>query len=843
VLCIAIAVTSCLASAAEATTADDICAPDAEPCVVAQGAAVAVTDGSVLDFQGRTLVLSAGSGTKLDAGSGAMTIIAGSITLNPGSALLARGGAITVMTSGDLSVLHAGAASARIDVSDFVAPGSITIDVGGAIDMQGVVSARGSGASAGSGTIAVSALGDVTISGEIDAQGGGDDLGGDVIIEVPAGNLLISGPIDVTGGEGGTIDALAGGSITTIASAVARLDAKATGPEGDGGSVDLATINGDIEVTIPIWTQGSDGVDFGGGGGYVTIDAAEGSVALLGPIDVSGASPDGDGGDVDVTAALDLTQTGPVTGLGKSQSGVGGAIDFFAARSLTLGSINVEGPCKTCTGGDVSASAWCSLLLPGEAVVDALGDGGTVLLESGGTMDLEGTIQAGQSIDVFYRNAASPPQTMDATLTPVPRLQVVPTLIPCGGPPGINCGNGVIDLNETCDDGNKNPCDGCSAICLVERCGDGFLGCDEHGIPEACDDGNNVDCDGCRADCSRRDEVCGDGVRECGEECDTGAAIDCDSGACSATCKIEACQNGRVECSEECDDGHPTVSCNEECVLIAPPTCGNGVVELGEACDDGNTVDCDGCSHRCQLEACGNGVVECAEECDDFNTSPCDGCSSQCRTETCGNGVVDCGEECDEGAQNGQPGSTCLPEICESGSLCTLGGSSPCIPCGGPLDCDPLGRCGQVDCVAGVCEPAVLDCSIDDPCFTGTCDAETGCVSVPVEGFGSVRCRLGDLDGTVEGDGIDSKARGTLHAVLLTVQRKLDSAENALEIDAGRKTKRAFKVSRKKLLKFQKKVFKLQPKHITDPAVGASLDGKVGDAIDRLDRLRGDLGV
>ncbi len=34
-----------------------------------------------------------------------------------------------------------------------------------------------------------------------------------------------------------------------------------------------------------------------------------------------------------------------------------------------------------------------------------------------------------------------------------------------------------------------------------------------------------------------------------------------------------------------------------------PPVCGNGVIELPEECDDGNTVDGDGCSSTCQIEA------------------------------------------------------------------------------------------------------------------------------------------------------------------------------------------------------------------------------------------------
>jgi cysteine-rich repeat protein len=43
--------------------------------------------------------------------------------------------------------------------------------------------------------------------------------------------------------------------------------------------------------------------------------------------------------------------------------------------------------------------------------------------------------------------------------------------------PGAGCGNGQVDLNETCDDGNTADGDGCSASCQSEDTGGGGGGC------------------------------------------------------------------------------------------------------------------------------------------------------------------------------------------------------------------------------------------------------------------------------------------------------------------------------------------------------------------------------
>jgi len=146
-------------------------------------------------------------------------------------------------------------------------------------------------------------------------------------------------------------------------------------------------------------------------------------------------------------------------------------------------------------------------------------------------------------------------------------------------PAGGVCGDGVVDGNEQCDDGNTVSGYGCSVTCTTEsnaKCGNGQLDGNEQ-----CDDGNHASGDGC-----------------------------------SANCMVE---NG-YDCT-----GAPSV-----CTLI-PPACGDGVVNGTEQCDDGNTVSGDGCSAACKIETgftcagtsfsictplCGNGALDPGEQCD-----------------------------------------------------------------------------------------------------------------------------------------------------------------------------------------------------------------------------------
>jgi fibro-slime domain-containing protein len=216
-------------------------------------------------------------------------------------------------------------------------------------------------------------------------------------------------------------------------------------------------------------------------------------------------------------------------------------------------------------------------------------------------------------------------------------------------PGGGTCGDGIIERNEGCDDGNTEGGDGCSRICQVESNWE----CPEQGKPcknlavcgnrhltsdETCDDGNTVDGDGCSHDCKEVEPgwqcrvpgkactpKCGDGVVSGVETCDDGNTTSGDG--CSATCHLEI--------GWKCDKGTPN-----KCTKT---TCGDKNKEGAESCDDGNTVPFDGCSEDCQIEPkctagsgcsseCGDGIVL-GEDCDDGNAANGDGCSDKCKKE------------------------------------------------------------------------------------------------------------------------------------------------------------------------------------------------------------------
>ena len=156
-------------------------------------------------------------------------------------------------------------------------------------------------------------------------------------------------------------------------------------------------------------------------------------------------------------------------------------------------------------------------------------------------------------------------------------------------------------------------------MCPLPDCGDGVL---DPG--EACDDGNTNDCDGCKGDCSRLDDICGDNIAECGEVCDGTDDAAC-PGQCQADCTCPA-------------DGCPP------CFCVILPSCGNGAMDAGEDCDIGS----DGIPGTADdLDAACPG--QCQADCTCPLPSPCELVECPCREDDeCPGGLVPCGRTCDD---------------------------------------------------------------------------------------------------------------------------------------------------------------------------------------------------
>ncbi len=156
-----------------------------------------------------------------------------------------------------------------------------------------------------------------------------------------------------------------------------------------------------------------------------------------------------------------------------------------------------------------------------------------------------------------------------------------------------------IDIPTSPDTGNPGvigpPIVDMGAFEKAFWCGDGVVDPNEE-----CDDGNTIDGDGCQGDCTL--PFCGDGIVDMEEQCDDGPYnSDTEPDACRTTCVLHSCEDGVVDTGEECDHGGESATCDSDCTFVE---CGDGTVNTttGEECDDGNRDDGDGCSSTCQTE-------------------------------------------------------------------------------------------------------------------------------------------------------------------------------------------------------------------------------------------------
>ncbi|MFN2425603.1 MAG: hypothetical protein ABR587_04050 [Candidatus Binatia bacterium] len=369
------------------------------------------------------------------------------------------------------------------------------------------------------------------------------------------------------------------------------------------------------------------------------------------------------------------------------------------------------------------------------------------------------------------------------------------------------CGDGVVEQNEECDDGNVVGGDCCASDCTAEPvegpCDDSnectFDFCDGQGnclsFPGqgACDDGN---------DCTQDDQCNPDGFcfgtetlpdgSVCFDDDLCGGSGNCFNAFCSGdpancegyggACNPAVCDPEKRLCEvTQLDDGTP---CDNPDACTDPGECSGGEciqppVDCSDFADSCNDAFCDVEANGCFSVWKENGTT-----CDDTNgcteAGECD--DGDCITDTlkdCSSFADQCNDAaCDEKSEDGcfaSPKEDGTP--CDDGDGCTADDAcneGACV--GAPRDCSEFddechvgicngdtGTCqgdlvedetpcndgdlctSNDQCSNGVCGGVLLDCSgLDDQCNSGFCDGQTGqCEKVPVEEPQS--CNDGDL--------------------------------------------------------------------------------------------------
>ncbi|MFO0680573.1 MAG: DUF4215 domain-containing protein [Sandaracinus sp.] len=209
------------------------------------------------------------------------------------------------------------------------------------------------------------------------------------------------------------------------------------------------------------------------------------------------------------------------------------------------------------------------------------------------------------------------------------------------------CGNGTTDVAETCDDGNTNPGDGCSATCTTEpgySCAGQPSTCFAQDANALCANATVVTGTTTLAGSTRNGgpPITGTGCTSSGGGFGVWYAVQMPAFSSVHTVVtpaagfdavlevVDAC--GATACSQRADGPETldivnnTASPVTKYAFVNPyaagargdtfsiaftyhvAVCGNGTTDVGETCDDGNTTPGDGCSALCAVE----GAYHCA---------------------------------------------------------------------------------------------------------------------------------------------------------------------------------------------------------------------------------------
>jgi cysteine-rich repeat protein len=303
------------------------------------------------------------------------------------------------------------------------------------------------------------------------------------------------------------------------------------------------------------------------------------------------------------------------------------------------------------------------------------------------------------------------------------------------------CGNGTLDADEQCDDGNNangdccsagcrldpvaTPCTGDRNVCTDDMC-NGTGTCEHLNNTLPCEDG---------AFCTEND-TCGGGV------CIPGTPRDC-SGAADQ-CNFGTCDESKDRCGTPKANG---LGCNDANACTQTDSCQAGV------CTGSNAIQC-GASDQCHVGVCAPATGQCAEVAK-ANGAACEDGNLCTTSDTCQVGACTAGAAVTCAAAN----ECQLPGTCAAATgQCTY----PSKPDG--LTCDDGDSCTAGDaCLSGECRgQARADRDGDN-----ICDTRDVCPDIPDP-------RQQDEDGNGVGDACECTERAPGRCVTGGGNKKAD---------------------------------------------------------------------
>jgi len=293
------------------------------------------------------------------------------------------------------------------------------------------------------------------------------------------------------------------------------------------------------------------------------------------------------------------------------------------------------------------------------------------------------------------------------------------------------CGNGIIDGDEECDDGrNGDPDDGCTDECLYS-CHDNTecLDAELCNGDETCNEDTHI----CRPGTAREDGfVCQREPRgiclagQCEESTCGDGFLDTGGGEFCEITEADCRDNCTFDCSgdEDCPDDGNVCNGEEYCNLEHHQCDRRNPLDDGAVCSGSPRKIC--IAQTCQESSCGDSYIDDAtgEECDDANFIEGDGCDNDCLF-SCHND-----SECDDGM-------ACTEDIClvEIDHTCTSSITHEGITCRPPTgDCDIEESCDGVspECPRDafspnvtVCRPAADECDVLEYCTGSSAECPT----------------------------------------------------------------------------------------------------------------------